>query len=209
MAKKRTMDAVSDILPNTPEKKASIITSLINSPRTRKILEETGVILSEEDQSQFKLFRAVVDDATSMIANEKSKRNDNSRAAVSISIAMLCGESVKASGLTSAASTALGINRRRIAQSIQKRASALANRESAWMYMHRKTRSDALSERERTLAFEFWASPGNSRSTGNKSDVKRKRLGPKEYIEHKKQILEKTQSEIFQDFKKKNTQKLA
>ena len=148
MAKKRTMDAVSDILPNTPEKKASIITSLINSPRTRKILEETGVILSEEDQSQFKLFRAVVDDATSMIANEKSKRNDNSRAAVSIGIAMLCGKSVKASGLTSAASTALGINRRRIAQSIQKRASALANRESAWMCMHRKTRSDALSERE-------------------------------------------------------------
>ena len=71
------------------------------------------------------------------------------------------------------------------------------------MYMHRKTRSDALSERERTLAFEFWASPGNSRPTGNKSDVKRKRLGPKEYIEHEKQILEKTQSEIFQDFKKK------
>ena len=52
------------------------------------------MILSEEDQKQFKLLRAVVDDATSMIANEKSKRNDNSRAAVSIGIAMLCGESV-------------------------------------------------------------------------------------------------------------------
>ena len=153
-------------------------------------MAETGVILSEEDQSQFKLFRTVIDDAMSMIANEKSKRNDNSRAAVSIGIAMLCGESVKASGLTSAASTAFGINWRRIAQSIQKRASQLANWESAWMYMHRKTRSDALSERERTLAFEFWASPGNSRPTGSKSDVKRKRLGPNEYIEHEKQILE-------------------
>jgi len=50
IAKKRTMDAVSDVLPNTPEKKASIVTSLINSPRTRKILEDTGVILPEEDQ---------------------------------------------------------------------------------------------------------------------------------------------------------------
>ena len=103
-----------------------------------------------EDQSQLKLFRTVIDDATSMIANEKSKRNDNSRAAVSIGIAMLCGESVKASGLTSAASTAFGINWQRIAQSIQKRASALANRESAWVYTHRKTRSDALSERVHT-----------------------------------------------------------
>ena len=78
MAKKQTIDAVNDVIPNTPEKKASIITSLINSPQTRKILEETGVILSEEDQLQLKLFCAVVDDATSMIANEKS------RAAISI-----------------------------------------------------------------------------------------------------------------------------
>ena len=69
--------------------------------------------------------------------------------------------------------------------------------------MHRKTRSDALSENDRRLAFEFWASPSNSRPTGNKNDVKKKRLGPKEYIEHEKQILEKTQTEIFQDFKKK------
>ena len=58
-------------------------------------------------------------------------------------------------------------------------------------------------KKNRRLAFEFWASPGNSRPTGNKNDVKRKRLGPKDYIEHEKQILEKTQSEIFQDFKRK------
>ena len=104
-------------------------------------MEETGVILSEEDQSQFKLFHAVIDDDTSMIANEKSKRNDNSRAAISIGIAMLCGKSVKASGLKSVTSTAFGINRRRIARSIQKRASQLANRESVWMYMRRKTKA--------------------------------------------------------------------
>ena len=176
---------------------------MINNLQTRKLLEELGVILSEEEQSQFKLFRAVINDATSAITSEKLKRNDDSRAAVSIGIAMLCGESVKASGLTSAASTAFGINRRRIAQSIQRRASALANRESAWMYTNRKRRSDAISEENRRLAFEFWASPGNSRPTGNKNDVKRKRLGPKDYIEHEKQILEKTQSEIFKDFKRK------
>ena len=57
--------------------------------------------------------------------------------------------------------------------------------------------------REHTLAFEFWASLGNSRPTGNKSDTKRKRLGPNEYIENEKQILEITQSKIFQDFQKK------
>ena len=201
--KKRAVDAVREKLPKTPEKRAAVVSSLINSPGTRKILEESCVVLSAEEQNQYKLFRAVVDDVTSMLAKEKSRRNDNSRAAVSTGIAMLCGENVKASGLKSAASATFGINRRRIAMSMQRRATALANRESAWMYTHRKTRSDALSEDVRKLAFEFWASPGNSRPTGNKTDVKRKRLGPNEYIEHEKQILEKTQTEIFQDFKKK------
>ena len=112
MAKKRKIDDVREKLPKTPEKRAAVLTSVINSPQTRKLLEESGVILSEEEQSQFKLFRAVINDATSAITSEKLKRNDNSRAAVSIGIAMLCGESVKASGLTSAASAAFGINRR-------------------------------------------------------------------------------------------------
>ena len=58
-------------------------------------------------------------------------------------------------------------------------------------------------EENRRLTFEFWASSGNSRPTGNNNDVKRKRLGRKDYIEHKKQILEKTQSEIFHNFKRK------
>ena len=107
---------MSEKLPKTPDKKAAVITSLINSPGTKKILEDSEVILSEEEKSQFKLFHAVMNDATSMIANEKSKSNDNCRAAVTIGIAMLCGESVKASGLTSAVSTTFGINRRRIAQ---------------------------------------------------------------------------------------------
>lgn len=110
MAKKPAIDAMKQKLPKTPEKRAAILTSLIDSPRMRKVLEESGVILSEEEQSQFKLFQAIVNDATSVIAREKSKRNDSSRAAVSVSIGMLCGESVQASGLKSAASMAFGIN---------------------------------------------------------------------------------------------------
>lgn len=65
MAKKRTMDTVSEKLPKTPEKKATVITLLINSPGTRKILEESWVILSEKKQSQFKLFCAVNNDDNS------------------------------------------------------------------------------------------------------------------------------------------------
>ena len=71
MAKKRKIDDVREKLPKTPEKKATVLTSLINSPQTRKLLEESGVILSEEEQSQFKLFCAVINDATSAITSEK------------------------------------------------------------------------------------------------------------------------------------------
>ena len=45
MAKKQKIDDVREKLPKTPEKKAAVLTSLINSPQTRKLLEESGVIL--------------------------------------------------------------------------------------------------------------------------------------------------------------------
>ena len=44
-------------LPKTPEKRATVLPWLINNLQTRKLLEELGVILSDEEQSQFKLFR--------------------------------------------------------------------------------------------------------------------------------------------------------
>ena len=64
------------------------------------------------------------------------------------------------------------------------------------MTLYPKKIEDSLLNSRQALA-------GNSRPTGNKNDAKRKRLGPKDYIEHEKQILEKTQSEIFKDFKRK------
>lgn len=203
MAKKRSVDRVKAELPTTPEKRAAVIKSLVESPTTNKLLVEAGVVLSEQQKVDLNLFDAFMTDATSVIEIEKTKRNDNSRKGLSMGISMLCGETVKSNGLTSAASSALGINRRRLAISIQKRATALSNRESAWVYTQRKTRCDALTEEQRRLAFDFWSAPGVSRPTGNKNDVKRKRLGPNDYVEHEKHILEKTQSEVFHDFKAK------
>ena len=71
---------------------------------------------------------------------------------------------------------------------------------SCWEYTKRKTRSDGLSDETKKIVYTFWTSPGVSRPTGNKNDVKRHRIGPKSYISHPIQILEKTQTEIFHDF---------
>jgi hypothetical protein len=41
--------------------------------------------------------------------------------------------------------------------------------------------SDKISDKDIETAYTFWVEPQTSRPTGNKSDVKRVRLGPKLY----------------------------
>jgi hypothetical protein len=48
--------------------------------------------------------------------------------------------------------------------------------------------------------YDFWLSPDISHPTGNKSDIKRERLGPNIYPLHMTQVLEKTQTEAYIDF---------
>ena len=67
--------------------------------------------------------------------------------------------------------------------------------------MKRKRRNDATPEEH--IACDFWASPGISRPTGNKRDVVLEQIAPKEYFEHEKQILEKTQNEVYNEFRAK------
>jgi hypothetical protein len=49
--------------------------------------------------------------------------------------------------------------------------------------------------------YDFWSSPGASRATGNKSDIKRMRTGPKQFVTHAVFVLEKTQTEVFLAFR--------
>lgn len=53
------------------------------------------------------------------------------------------------------------------------------------------------------IAFEFWVSFGIFRLIGNKRDVVRERIVLKEYFEYEKQILEKTQNEVYNEFRVK------
>jgi hypothetical protein len=113
---------------------------------------------------------------------------------------MICGENVASRGLQKNIASKLDINRRRIAKSLRHRRSATIT-SKPWTSIERKTRKDAIPEEVKRLANDFWQSPGISRPTGNKRDVARKRVGPKEYIEHDKYILEKTQTEVYNAFK--------
>jgi hypothetical protein len=57
--------------------------------------------------------------------------------------------------------------------------------------------------RKKKLVYDFWSSPGASIPTGNKSDIKRMRAGPKQFVSHAVFVLEKTQTEVFLAFMEK------
>lgn len=86
---------------------------------------------------------------------------------------------------------------------VNQNTSVLCDKDALWKLTKRKTRSDAISDQDKQLAQDFWSSPGISRATGNKKDIKREHVGPKQYVFHEKQVLEKTQTEVYEEFKAK------
>ena len=51
--------------------------------------------------------------------------------------------------------------------------------------------------------YDFWSSHGVFRATGNKSDIKRMRTRPKQFVSYAVYVLEKTQTEVFLGFRGK------
>ena len=80
----------------------------------------------------------------------------------------------------------------------------MLERISSWIITERKTRSDAVSEEHRRCAHDFWSSSEVSHPTGNKRDIVRERVGPKEYILHEKHVLRMSQTEAFYELKKQH-----
>ena len=57
----------------------------------------------------------------------------------------------------------------------------LTTEKSSWNLTNRKTRSDKISDKDIETAYNFWVELQTFWPTGNKSDVKCVRLGPKLY----------------------------
>ncbi|OPL20828.1 hypothetical protein AM593_09181, partial [Mytilus galloprovincialis] len=119
-------------------------------------------------------------------------------------IASLSGEKVTEKKCRKRLAMKLNIPIRRISGGRRIRTRILRSDHFCWSFTKRKTRADALSEDVKRQVFEYWQKSGISRPTGNKSDVKRERLGPNIYASHMIHILEKTQTEVYTDFKIEN-----
>ena len=196
-ARKRAVDATKSSLPSSPRKKVAVVASLVNSPTTRQSLQRLGHVNTPENEEEVQLATSILEDASEALQVTKRKRSNDARAATQVSLAFLCGEKVASNHLKSKVSKKLGINRKRLSSAFKHRTKTLTSSKSCWLYTDRQTRSDAIPTEHRKLAHDFWSSPGVSRPTGNKKDMVRKRLAVRTFVSHPKQILDKTQTEVF------------
>ena len=197
MRRIRAVDAPRRDLPENQEDRAEVLASVINSPRNRSTLESMGIVNTQDQTARARVANAIMEDLSTAVSATKTRRNNDSTLAVRVGLSLACGEAVHRNRLTGAVANELNINRRRVADSIQRRHSVLTEKSGSWLVTERKTRSDAVSEEHRKLAHDFWSSPEISRPTGNKKDFIRQRFGLKEYIHHEKQIMSTIQTEAF------------
>ena len=93
----------------------------------------------------------------------------------------------------------VNVNAKRIKEALGKHSKIFTGERKSWLYTERKTRGDAISEDIKQLIFHYWTHDASC-PTSDKKDVMRQRVDRKEYVEHAKHVLEKSQTEAFIDF---------
>jgi len=198
MSKHRALKRVEEALPSDKSKRISLITNLLS----RHVSSNNTVI--DNDKNTDSAVEAVIHDINSTIKQVKHKRNESARTLVNVIAASVNGDEVLRGRAKTSVARRLGLHPRRLGrknQSKRIRTEVLHNETSAIKFTKRKTRNDKLDDTTRKLAYDFWLKSEISRPTGNKSDVKRVRLGPNIYTSHMIHVLEKSQEEAFKVFK--------
>lgn len=77
----------------------------------------------------------------------------------------------------------------------------LKGAEASWLATKRKVRADAIGEDVKEIVYDYWTHQA-SQPTGDKNDVLQSRTGKKQYVQHARHILEKSQTEAFIEFKR-------
>ena len=143
--------------------------------------------------------RALAADIAEGANNVKKSRSKDKQAAYSALKHLAFGQNVAKSRAKKTLSTLVNVRRKSVRKAVKERQKILSGEKKSWLYLERKTRGDAISQEDKQLVFNYWTYDA-SRPTGDKKDVLRKRTGKKEYIEHAKHVLEKTQTQAFLEF---------
>ena len=113
-AKKRAVDKVKEVLPVTPEKKAAVLSTVLESPTTRQTLALKGLVSSVEAKKEADVNSAIVADTRNLIQTIKDGWSKDSRAAMQCCVSLPCGDNVAKSKMQKAVAETLTINRERI-----------------------------------------------------------------------------------------------
>lgn len=199
MAKKRARDKVTPTLPKSPRKKAEVVQTLANSLSTRGLLEKQGFLQSSVDKQDTEAMKSVVADLADGLAKVKGAKSTDQRAAYGVASSLTFGASVKKNRQQSRVAKLVGIKRQQVSKGISQREKVLKGDEACWIVIKRKVRMDAVKDEEKRLIYDYWTHQA-SRPTGSKKDKMHQRVRKGEYVEHAKHVLEKTQTECFQEF---------
>ena len=199
MAKKRAVGRLKNSMPDTPEKKAELVATITESPRTRKVLEKRGLVRTPEEEKEVVALKALASDLSEGLKAVKKDKSNRGRAALAAAKSLSFGQNVKKHRSQKTLSKLIALDRRSIKSGIEKREKILKGEEPSWLATERKTRRDAISEETKEVVYDYWKLVA-SRPTGNKKDVTRKRVGVKTWVEHAKHVLEKTQTEAYIEF---------
>ncbi|XP_071127393.1 uncharacterized protein [Mytilus edulis] len=194
MEKARALRKFKEGLPKSPSKRCAVISTYLarRSPRSPTIANLKHSVSPVE--------MAVVADIQEIIKSTKLKRSKNARSVMNSVTASISGENLANSRGKIKLRKNLGLPARRVAGGQRIRSRILKSESSAWALTQQKTRKDSISEETKKTVYNFWLSDGISHPTGNKSDIKRERLGPNLYTSHMTHVLEKTQTDAYLDF---------
>ena len=134
-----------------------------------------------------------------IVESAKLKRSKETLTVMNTVTASVSGENLENSRCKMQLCKQMGIPARRNSGGNRIRTKIFKSESSAWNLTLRKTIRDAISDETKRIVYDFWLSPGISHPTGNKSYIKRERLGPTIYASHMAQVFEQTQTGAYID----------
>ena len=173
--------------------------NLVCSPQTRKALHEKGLVTSPEEEKEVEALRVVATGLSGAINVLKHDKKRESQAAFDTMKSLAFGETVKKKRLPSSVSKLVSLNRWSISKCIKHTAEVLKGDEPSCLFTKRKPRVDSVKEEVKQTICQFWTFQAST-PTGDKKHVVCKRIGPKQYLEHAKHVLEQTQSQAYFSF---------
>jgi hypothetical protein len=206
MQKSRAAQSVKQALPATHKKRVAVMASYLDNKHspTVKSLEKLNFVVSPEDKTYTQLGNAVINDIRELVDQTKNSKSDCARTTLSVIAASTSGLNVQKEHKKSLLAKKIGLPLKRLSTGKRVRTQIFTSEKSGWTFIERKTRNDCISDEIRKLAYNLWIDPNNSRPYGNKNDMKRVRIDPKQFSKHPIYIytciLDKPQTEVFNDF---------